>query len=157
MPFALKVRRAMGATLHVRLMVAVVFCTLVGAAGCSESPTPAGILMAKIHGCDNVVTSDGSKQDDNTVNEGQCGLPADKYGNGPAIKVWVWARGDTAGQHRFIEQNTMADDCYISGSRPSPWLADLNFNPGLTGDIADNTVGICRRVATETHGHEIMQ
>jgi len=41
-----------------------------------------------------------------------------------------------ADQRRFVNQNMMADDCYVSGSRPSP---------------------ICRRVATETHGHEITQ
>ncbi len=91
-------------------------------------------------------------QDDNTVSEGQCSLPADRYGNGPAISVWVWAKGDAADQHRFIKQNMVADDCYLSGSRPSPWFADLNFSPGITGDIAGNTVGICRRVAIETHG-----
>lgn len=147
----------MGPTLRVRLMVAAVLCALFGLAGCGESPTPAGILMGKIHGCINVVTSGGSKQDDDTVGEGQCGLPADKYGNGPAVSVWVWAKGDVADQHRFIKQNTMADDCYLSGSRPSPSFADLNFNPGITGDIADNTVGICRRAATKTHGDEIMQ
>jgi len=62
-----------------------------------------------------------------------------------------------ADQRRFVNQNMMADDCYVSGSRPSPWFADLNFNPGIIGNIADNTVGICRRVATETHGHEITQ
>jgi hypothetical protein len=146
----------MGPTLHARLMVAVVLCTLFGVSGCGESPTPAGTLMSKIHGCINVVTSGGSQQDDNTVSEGQCGLPADKYGNGPAISVWVWAKGDVADQRGFIQQNTTADDCYISGSRPSPWFADLNFSPGITGYIADNTVGICRRVAAETHGHETM-
>ncbi len=146
----------MSPTLRARLMAAAACCALSAVAGCGESPTPAGILMGKIHGCINVVISRGSKQDDNTVSEGQCGLPADKYGNGPAIRVWVWATGDVASQRRFIKQNMMADDCYISGSRPSPWFADLNFNPGITGDIADNTVGICRRVATETHGHQIM-
>jgi hypothetical protein len=51
----------------------------------------------------------------------------------------------------------MAGDCYISGSRPAPWFTDLNFNPGITRDVADKTIGICRRVATETHGNEIMQ
>jgi hypothetical protein len=147
----------MGPTLRARLVVAVVFCTLFGVAGCGGAPAPAGILMGKIHGCINVVTSGGSKQDDNTISEGQCSLPADRYGNGPAISVWVWPKGDVADHRRFISQNMMADDCYISGSRPSPWFADLNFNPGITGNIADNTVGICRRVATETHGHEIMQ
>ena len=147
----------MGPTLRARLMAAVVLCTLFGMTGCGESPTPAGILIAKIHGCITVATSGGSKQDDNTVSEGQCGLPADKYGNGPAISVWAWAKGDAADQERFISQNMMADDCYISGSRPSPWFADLNFSNGITGDIADDTVGICRRVAAETHGHEIMQ
>lgn len=48
----------------------------------------------------------------------------------------------------------LADDCYISATRPSPWFADMTFNPGVTGDIADNTTGICRRVATETHGQQ---
>jgi hypothetical protein len=38
-----------------------------------------------------------------------------------------------------------------------PWFADLNVNTGITGYIADKTVGICRPVATETDGHEIMQ
>ncbi|SRR5258708_4070513 len=70
----------MGPTLRVRLMVAAVLCALFGLAGCGESPTPAGILMGKIHGCINVVTSGGSKQDDDTVGEGQCGLPAQSTG-----------------------------------------------------------------------------
>jgi hypothetical protein len=139
-----------------RLITAVVFCALLGVAGCGGPRTPAGIVMSKIHGCTNVVISGGSKQDDNTVDEGQCGLPADKYGNGPLISVRVWSKGDVADQRRYIRQNMMADDCYIGGSRPSPWFADLNFNPGITGDIANDTVGICRRVATETHGHQIM-
>lgn len=146
----------MGPALRARLAVAVVLCALFGVASCGESVTPAGILMDEIRGCINVVTSGGSKQDDNTVSEGQCGLPADKYGNGPAISVLVWAKGDVADQRRFIKQNMMADDCYISGRRPSPWFADLNFSPGITGDIADNTVGTCRRVVAETHGHQIM-
>jgi hypothetical protein len=145
----------MSPALRAKMIVAVASCALIGVASCGLSPTPAGILMSKIHGCTNVVTSGGSKQDDNTVSEGQCGLPADKYGNGPAISVWVWAKGNVADHRRFVSHNMMGDDCYISGSRPSPWFADLNFNPGTTGDIADNTVGICRRVATETHGHEI--
>jgi hypothetical protein len=146
----------MGPALRARLMVTVVFCTLFGAAGCGESRTPAGILMGKIHGCINVETWGGSTQDDNTVSEGQCGLPADKYGNGPAINVRVWPKADVADQRRYITQNMIADDCYLSGRRPSPWFADLNFNPGITGYIADDTVGICRRVATEIHGHEVM-
>ena len=147
----------MGPALRAQLMVAMALCALFAVAACGESPTAAGILMGKIHGCINVVESGGSQQDDNTVSEGRCGLPADKYGNGPAISVWVWARGDVADQRRFIKQFVMGDDCYISGGRPSPWFADLNFNPGITGDIADNTVGICRHVATETNGHRMMR
>jgi hypothetical protein len=138
-------------------MVTVGLCTLFSVAGCGGSPTAAGVVMGEIHGCINVLSSSGSKQDDNTISEGRCALPADKYGNGPAVSVWVWAKGDGADQRRFIKQDMIGDDCYISGSRPSPWFADLNFQPGITGYIADNTVGICHHVATETHGHEMMR
>lgn len=87
----------MSSTLRTRLMAAVICCALAGLAGCGGSPPPAGILVGKIRGCINVATSPGSKQDDNTVSEGRCDLPADKYGNGPVIKVWIWATGDAVG------------------------------------------------------------
>ena len=61
----------MSPALRARMMVAVASCALVNVASCGLSPTPAGILMSKIHGCTNVVTSGGSKQDDNTVSVGR--------------------------------------------------------------------------------------
>lgn len=116
----------MGPTSGARLTVVVVSCALLGVAGCSESPTSAGFHMGQIHGCTNVETSGGSKQDDYTISEGQCGLPVDKYGNGPAINVQVLAKGDVADQRRYIKQNTWADHCYIGGI---PQLAQVNSGP----------------------------
>ncbi len=62
--------------------------------------------------------------------------------------IKLWAAGDTADQHHYAFQNSIFDDCYIVGSKPSPWFADVSIGPDAIGD----SIQPCNSVAAGAGG-----
>jgi len=93
---------------------------------CGGAPSPAGTLIARIHGCGQVQTWGGNSLF-NSVSNGECWLA-----DGTQLRVSTWAAGDTADQATYANSPPLlgTGPCVITGGNPVPWV--------VTADVSDD-------------------